>query len=281
MQGLPPVYMGVNAESNNFTATPSTSAVGTLLTAAGSAHTKGSWAPLIDPVPFDVYGIWLQFTDHFTTGSAIKGLTDIGIGPSGGGSEVVVVPNLLTGGIANLTFAGGGAQRWFYLPLFIPEGTRLSARHQSTTASKTIRCVVNLWGGPSGPAWPTITHVDAYGITEASSSGVSHTPGNTGAESAWASVGSTLSKDYDGFFVSVQGNNGTETAIGYHLEFGYSSTTLCEVYCQGATNETICGPLPSGPFFVPLPSGTQMQVRGEASGTAVAKDVAIYCFNTG
>lgn len=279
MQGLAPVYMGRNGDQHNLAATPSTTP-GTVLTAAGSAHTKGSWASLVDPVEFDVFRVLLVLGDHSTSAALIKGLMDLGVGPAGGGSEQVILPDLLVGDMCSFGFAAGAPPKFLDLPLYIPAGTRLSGRFQSTTASKTMRANVFLWGGPSGPAWPTITHIDAYGITAASSSGVSHTPGNTGAESAWASVGSTLSKDYDGFFVGVQPNNATETNIAYHMEFGYSSTTLAEVYCCGQTNETMQGPWPAGPFFVPLPAGTQMQVRGEASGTAVARDVAIYCFNT-
>ena len=49
------------------------------------------------------------------------------------------------------------------------------------------------------------TGMDAYGIDTASSMGTAHTPGDTGAESAWADIGAPLSRNYKGFLVIPQG----------------------------------------------------------------------------
>jgi len=251
--------------ANNLPATPSASQWGTRATASATPHTKGSWAQVVASMPFDAYGFWLFWGGTSTTTTRTDQLMDIGFGTT------VVIPDLLTGWTSS---------NQLYIPLFIPKGTQVQIRVQALIASDTIDCQFHFLGGPALPPFAPYVGCDAYGIATASSQGSTHTPGDTGAESAWASIGSTLSRDYSGVLM-MQGGvfSGTAmTAIAYHWEVGYSSTTLAEWYAIGNTSEILLKSIPGLVVEVPLPAGTQLQVRGEASGTAQAYDVALYCF---
>src|SRR5688572_5686842 len=96
---LPPTAL--KEVQHNLTATPSTSP-GTQVTGAGTAHTKGSWASLIDPVPYDSHMLALAIFATSVSATQTDSLLDIGIGPSGGGSEQVILPNLLAGWTGSL-----------------------------------------------------------------------------------------------------------------------------------------------------------------------------------
>lgn len=271
----PPHAFAENSIQSTLPATPSGNP-GTSITASASTNTKGSWTSLIDPLNFDVYRLWLGLSDTNTSATIERVLLDIGYGPTGGGSEQVIISNLLAGGLQN-TGSNLGPSRIIDLPIYIPSGTALRARCQSNIGSNTVRVWAVVWGGPDAPPWKVFTMCDDYGTNTSTSAGTSHTAGNTGAESAWASLGSTLSRDYEAFFGLVQNAQTVTTQITYHYELGYSSTTLYEGYASATTTECMHGLWPVGPNYAPLPSGTQMQVRGEASGTAQAHELALYC----
>jgi hypothetical protein len=265
-------------EQHNLQATPSASVPGTSIVTGATPHTKTAWASLIDPVNFDVYWMTLGFANTFVAATDTRGLFDLGIGPTGGGSENVVLPNLLVGSTASYGQSTGAWPRWISLPLYIPAGVRISGRWQSARAAATTLAVaIWLWGGPGTLPFQPYVGCDAYGVTTASSSGAPITAGNTGAESAWASVGSTTSKNYDAILPMAQAGSGTVyTGLAYHYEFGYSSTTLGERVAMTTTSEIFSGLWPGDPIYRPVQSGTQLQVRGECSGVAEAHEVALY-----
>jgi hypothetical protein len=272
-----PVVSNAVSESN-FEATPSLTP-GTLITASATPHTKGSWVSLIDPVDFDSFGIWLHISGTTTAATRTDGLLDIGIGPSGGGSEQVIVSNLVCGwrGLASTASCMNGMR--LFLPIFIPKGVRVSARNQALIVSDSVRVSIVLAGGRGGLGMPICVGMDDYGIDTANSIGTSHTPGTTGAESAFANIGSTLSKNYKGVLIIPQGTLADTTMINqaYHWEVGYGSVTLAEWFYETGTSEIVCGPFPMAPFMCALPLGTQMQVRAESAAAAEAQDVGVYC----
>src|SRR3989304_2985366 len=110
-------------------------APGTLITANSTSHTKGSWTSCINPVDYDSYGLWIGLSETAAANTRTDMLLDIGIGPTGGGSEQVIVSNLICGwsgtGSAGNTYAG----RRFFLPIFIPRGVAVSARSQALLSS--------------------------------------------------------------------------------------------------------------------------------------------------
>jgi len=122
---------------------------------------------------------------------------------------------------------------------------------------------------------------DDYGVATATSNGTAHTSGNTGTESSFASLGSTLSRNYGAVMLVPQGKTDSTVlaALIYHFELGIGGSQLNGYEIRAITNTAeylMFGP--SMPMLVNLPSGTQLQVRGECSGTADSIDFGAYCF---
>jgi hypothetical protein len=265
---------------NNLAGTPDTVGPGTTVTGAGTAHTKGSWTSLIDPTTYDTYGLYLTIAGTNASATRTDALVDIGIGPSGGGSEQVIIPNMIAGwrGTANTLAAMG-----LYLPMYIPAGVRVSARVQALQVSKQVKVGIWLEQGFNGVADDVYTICDAYGIDTSLSIGTSHLPGDLGAMSTFANLGSTLTRDYGAVLLVPQGTL-SDTVMrndAYHwwVRAGTNGETVGGWYTTGNSAEATTGPYPGMPLDIALPSGTQLQVAAEgSSGSPEAYDVAAYCF---
>lgn len=268
----------VTAFQNNFPATPSPTAAGTTVTSSATVYTKGaSYTQIFAATTYESYGFWISIGGTGASATRTDTLIDIAIG--GSGSEQIIVPNLLCGW--RNVFSVNPMS--LFLPIYIPKGARVSARTACATASKAVQVQITLMGGSSGVASPCYAGCHAYGVTYTAGtvcSGTSHTPGNTGVESSFASIGSTTTRDYRAALVIPQGSLATTTmtAISYHWELGIGSTTIAEWYTADATTEMVVGPLPGMPIPCAIPTGAQLQIRAEGSGTSIAHDVGIYCF---
>lgn len=265
----PPGYREVQ---NNLLATPA-GGIGASAVGDASIHTKGAWTQMFAATSFDVEWVVVGFANSFGAATQTDALVDIGVG--GAGAEVVLIPDLLAGWAANSV---GGGPRVFCAPLFIPRGTRVSARVQGLQASKTVNIPMWLFSGSRDVSQPTFSKVDAIGVSTAASQGTSVTAGNSGAEGSWTSIGSTTARDYKALYVLAQGTlaDTNTTALTYHFEVGFSSTALAEFFFATSSSEQTHGPTPSLPVFHHIPSGTQLQIRGESSGTAEPIDMALY-----
>lgn len=259
---------------SNLSATPSLTQWGRRLTASGTPHAKGSWATLATAT-YDVYGFWLGVNGVATAATRTDMMIDIGYGTASS-PENIIVPEFLCGWRSTPNL--GALMQWF--PIFIPKGAVIQGRIQALIASDTADVVVFLNGGASAMPGPLFSGCDAYGTNTAASTGTSHTPGNSGAESTDANIGSTASKNYGAVMLMVQGtlSQTTQTNIAYHWELTIGGTTVAEWFVEGHTTEVVHGPFPPCPVFCSVPEGTQMQVQAEASGTAQAYDVALYGF---
>lgn len=269
--GIARTYAG-GLNQHNLPATPSTTADGTLVTASGTIHTKGAYAQLIASTTYDWHGFWLITGGVAIAASATDMLLDIAIGAAA--SEQVILPDLLVGYTAATSV---GPRQWF-IPIFIPRGSRIAARIQALIASDTTQVTVHGVSGNSGLPSPLFRGADAYGIVSATSRGTSHTPGNSGAESTDANIGVTTTKNYGAVMIGVGQQTTAITAIAYHWELTIGGITRAEWRTVNSTAEVIYGPYPGCPTTVSVPIGTQLQVQAEASGTAQAHNVAFYCF---
>lgn len=254
-------------------ATPGAQSAGVTVTGSGSANTKGSYSELITSTTYDSYGFWLSVYNTRASATDTSTLLDVSFGAAA--SEVDVLSNFMCGFI-NANATNGGPQLSF-IPLFVPKGTRIASRLQSVQTSKTANVGIWLNGGATGPC-PIFTACDTYGADTTDSGGTAHTPGNSGAESTDATIG-TASRKYKAIMLRL----GTSAItvinnIAYHWEFTDGTNTYCEWYSVNSTDETICGPFPLAPLVVDIPSGAAMQIQAEASGTAQAHDVTFHCF---
>ncbi len=105
----------------------SASSEGTLVTAGGTAHTKGAWVALTTSASMDSEWCVLSIMNDGTPGKV--NLIDVAIGASG--SEQIIVPNLYLPAAQTYQLTNGKVS----FPLHIPAGARVSVRAQSDVAS--------------------------------------------------------------------------------------------------------------------------------------------------
>lgn len=117
--------------------------VGTNIDPGGTAHTKSSWVEITSATLRPINWLTLSIMQTDTTHAAsVRFLIDIGIG--GSGSEVVLIGDILAAADTVADFPVPSVFQW---PVFIPAGTRLSVRHQSSTTTDGDRDLyVKLYG---------------------------------------------------------------------------------------------------------------------------------------
>jgi hypothetical protein len=254
-------YPGGGLTQHNLSATPSSTAPGTTVTAHASVNTKGNWTQLIASANFDAYGVTLLIASDTPAAVAVANLYDIGIGANP--NEAVVISNY-----PNVTTSNITGTHSMFIPVFIPKGSRVSCRKQSNTTAQTGSVVIFLHGGFSAPPWKSFAGAEAIGVDTADSGGVTHVPGSTGSESTWADLGSPTSRQYGALIPRVLAGSDTITSSGVgHVEFGINSVTLAEFIFVSTTAEAM-GPIhPSIPIYGNFPASTQFMVRAEMQGT--------------
>lgn len=150
---------------------------GTVITANASANQKAtSYTSLIDPTSKPSYGIWVGFSDVAVATTLTNILVDIAYGPTGGGNEQIIIPDLNACGAPDHTTHVGDKK--YFFPIYIPSGVRVSARCQASTGGDTVNVRVCLLQDPlyefmAGP-------VAVYGRDASNSRGTAVTPGNNG-----------------------------------------------------------------------------------------------------
>lgn len=247
--------------------------LGTQVTASGSTNTKGSYAQLIAATAADCYFITVLIADCATSASAVRALVDIAIG--GAGSEKVILPNLLAG-MAGVS-SGQARPKRFDFPVFVKAGSRISARIQSSVASKTASVAVILYEAPQSPAWAG-GQVVAYGVSTGTSGGTDVVAGTSGAEGSYTTIGTT-SQSHRALVAACAGtNDATIVSANMYadLAVGATPTPVVEGLYVGAVNsEEVCNPVPS---LVPtsVPASEALKVRLSSEGVAQTLDFAIY-----
>jgi hypothetical protein len=267
---------GRNFQANwqhNLPATPVSTAWGQTLSAHATPHSKGAWTTVIASTTYDVYGFWMCIAATRGGNTRTDMMLDLAIGPN---QENIIVPEWLCGWRSDVLLS----PPMVYFPIFIPRGTKISARIQALITVDTAELLFFANGGDSQLWGPLFSGCDAYGTAVASSIGTSHTPGNSGAESTLADIGGTLSKNYGAVLLMVQGGMADTTLSNnaYHWKLALGGVERCQWWYGVESNERIAGPFPPTPFYMSLPSGSQLQVNAEGGGTSEAFDVALYCF---
>jgi hypothetical protein len=102
------------------------------------------------------------------------------------------------------------AYRTYYFPIFIPSGTRLSARSASVVASKTCVVSLTLLQRPTQLGWVG-TRVTAYGVDAANSRGTTMTSGN-GSYGTSVSLSASTANEIEYMQIGLDpGTRGTAT----------------------------------------------------------------------
>jgi hypothetical protein len=266
-----------NRREANFSGQPATT-WGTVVTSETTAHNyPATYTQLIASTAFTTDWVSIQFHSNFGTATDTDSIVTIYAGA--GGSEQILIADLLAGW-TNILEGQGLNTKTYGFPLRIPEGTRLSARHRSVRTSTGVNLMIELFGGGESHHW-TGTRVEGVGLGAAgtSSQGTAVTPGTT-AEGTFTTIGSATVYDW-GYVVPMIGGNVDVTMLTDVISAdlgvgGVALGGLDEWLYYAFTTET-AGPL-RGQIgrYTHIPAGTTMQLRAQALTSAEAKDFAIY-----
>lgn len=256
-------------------AATSSTAPGQQLTANATPNTEGAWTLIsLSGSNIDIYWLSISIIDGFTAATYKSLWLDIGVDNAGGTSYTAIINNLLVSSASGSTTAGGGLS--FCFPIFIKSGSTVAARIQANVASATCRIVMEAFGRPNAPHLvPFGTFAETIGLGTAPAA-TAFTPGNSGANGSWVSLGTTTN-DLFWFQLGVQCTNTTITALAYNFDLAYGDGTnfvmlIEDMRVVTTTSESIGHWCNTGAMMrcqTPVPAGSTLYVRGSCSGTAV------------
>jgi hypothetical protein len=204
-------------------------------------------------------------------------LLDIGIGAAA--AETVLIPNLLAGWASAVD--PGGSPRHYIFPLYIPSGSRVSARSASARSASPVTVWLQMFGGlRRSEDWWCGEQVIAYGINTGVSQGTNVTPGASSAEGSWTAIGTT-SQDHKMIVPGIQlADTNTNSTTSYTYDFGIDTTStslLRENYRAILdASERIAQMGVWWPINVPVASGSVLAARASSVGSTDTLDVALY-----
>jgi len=270
-------------QSDNLPATPvsAASSIGVAVTGGNSANgTPVQWGG--GALGFEGQLLTVQVAAGAVTNTDTRSLFDVLIDPAGGTSWAA------TPLVSGIVAGHGGAwpvMRQLVLPVRIPAGANLGAQARSLTTGRTHRFIYSVYGGYKGPGtWRCGSRVVSTGVDEANYSGTAHTAGNSGAwAGSWTNIGSTTPTNlFCHNLVHTGPNSASWTALGYYGQIGAGSNPLtlgdvdaAHLHSATAATENTTWHVAT-PVFADVPEGTQLQVRGKCSSTAVETYWAIY-----
>lgn len=235
---------------------------GTTITVPTTANTKtgAAWAQLIAATTHAASAIYILFN-----GPTSRVLMDIGIGASG--SEQVLVPNIHSSAPSGGAFNPVAA----LFPVYVPAGSRLSARMQGATASATGSLIVHLLGMGWDQPVPRNRILD-YGTTLGTTRGISVDPGATAntKPATWTTIAATTSTVAKGIIIGVgnQGNTAMSSAnwlVDVAVGAASSEQAIITDYRIISTTGNHVLPLYSPVFPVSLPAGVRLSMRAQSS----------------
>lgn len=235
-------------------------------TDSGSASTKGAVAQLIASTSFDAYMMAIEVWGYSLAVTQSEACLDILIGAST--AEDPIIENLLAG---QATSSGVTSGKYWLFPVYIPAGSRLSARAAGDRLNTAMRVNVMLWGGDGSPPFRVGSKVTTYGIGTVPN-GTAITPGTSGAEGGWTEIVASTSMDHFALVPSFQSR--ADTTMGnltYTVEMGRGASTAEDPvgadYVFRTTNgEEMMGAYNPFPTFVDIPSGSRLVMRVSNSG---------------
>ncbi len=274
------LYTGVNHfnwQANNFSDSyHGDTTFGTLLTADGAAHTKGTDTAVMSGIAYDCWGIDIVFSSSATDATIRRQMIDLLIDPAAGvgnagSSWSVLINNLFVNGSA---YGSGAIGHQFYFPIFLPAGTAIGARTQDVVGSGAVRLSMRIIGQPTRPDLVKVGHVvQTIGATTASTSGVAVTPGTDDWGSYSASMG-TLTRDAWWWQIGIGSNDTSMVQNTMRFDVAFDATAKYTALSGALYSVTATtGEASNKTAFssqLPIrhaPAGTDVYVRA-ATGTA-------------
>lgn len=263
-------------------------AIGPVVNAHATPHTKGSWTSLITTTNFDVFVAGVTIYGLASAGADTASLVDIGYDDSGGTSFVSVIPNILAGGTPSTALSGSRRQYWF--PVFIPKGSQVAARMQSLISGDASIVGLRLLGGKnrSNP-WPHRGAIQDYGTNLATSNGTAMANAAADTKSAWTQLGADTTRRHSGLCVATAPIGAAITGARHYVDIGIDpaggttySVVIPDVETTHTASEESCSwidPM-TALMSIDIPVGASIAARSASTalntGTQLA--IAVYAF---
>jgi hypothetical protein len=261
-----PIEAACRVEYTNLAPNPFTGVGGT---PRGGADVMGSYATL-GYAPFDCSGIMLMVRNH---SSATDYLADIAFGAAG--SENVVIESLYTTGPSS-----SSRSKQYFFPLFVPAGTRVSARCQNATISTTLAMAVG-WFEQTWLGAPSCQRIVTYGAVRSTSSGTPLAAPGANAWGAWTVLTAATLADHS-WIMPIYGDQdlGTRTAQSHAYQTAIGATGSERILHPPIMFHASSTAL-QGTFYphwwMRIPHGQQLQMRYAAvAATNLGLDTVIY-----
>lgn len=254
-----------------------TTSAGIIVTASGTANTKGSWTQVGSNTGFAYEGITLYVSRSSASADYI---VDIGI-DDGSGNVFVLVENFYFSSIRFSAEFNTG----IHIPVHVPDNAVLVARCSASTASATVRVViVGHSANPGG--YPGFSRAIAL-FTPATSRAVAVDPGGSAnTKGSWVQLTASSGEDVAAVF----------GVVGFNGDFSRAATAsmLLDIGVGAASSEFVAVPNvalsweqiidgPSdiffGPFAADIPLGTRVAARAQCDITTAGDrtaDLALY-----
>lgn len=252
------------AIQSNATERPA-AAQGTSVTPASGS--KGSWTEVFSSMTYATYGLLICINNNNTNTASRNTVLDVGVG--GAGSEAVLIPDLICGNAATYTTIGSGL--WYYFPVAIPAGVRLSVRSQSTVTT-AFNVYVQAMQRPANPAMLKVaSYFEAIG-SGSLPSGTSVTAGTT-SDGSWTLLGTTTNSVWWWQIgVQVSSADTAHQAVVYHVDLAEGDGTNYRVLLDSVPFSTLNTEM--GAMMIPVAGaenavapGKSIYVRAQCSGT--------------
>lgn len=249
---------------------------GTTITANASANTKGSYTQLIASTSHDITGIMVNGGD--VSNSSVDILLDVAVGAVS--SEQVILSNLyFSSGTGSVSYNDP-----YVFPIFIPAGSRIAVRSQSSTGSEPITINVHLFSHGIKAISP-LSIVTTIGDDTSDSGGTSiDSGGSANTKGSYTELITSTSHDIYKLVVCIGNQANTQRA---------SYTWLVDIAIGAAASEQIVIPdlqlfcSSSADTIFPrtfqfdcfIPAGSRIAARSQCSGTNVTDrlvDIILY-----
>jgi hypothetical protein len=244
-------------------------------------NTKGSWTELIASTPNDAQQLYVIAKNVVTSTVDTGQLLDIGIGAAG--SEKVIVPDLSSGfSFQAFTTNNNNIPAWWRIPIYIPAGSRLAARQQSSSSGDTVDVSVELWGGLPPGGFVDGSGVDTFGANSGTSKGVGLTAGaSAGLKGTWTEIEDSTPNAIKSLLLSPCLMSGTiSTAAQALIDIGVGGLTQEKIVLPDTvvniTSTEALAMLDHGvfPLDTPIPAGSRIVAR-IASTEGLDTDIGI------
>jgi len=232
----------------------------TTVTAAATAHTKGSWTQIIASTASNASALAITITDVGANGFNTAALIDIGFGASG--SETVKIADVAVGGARGTGNVAAFGGLTFVIPLQVPSGTRIACRIQGVIASDTASVSIQALDTSDYSLAPT--SVDTIGGDTATSGAI----GMSGASGTWVELVASTSQAYRGIVLvpSIAATAGTNTIVTtYEIGTGAAASEVTFGFINAhytSAEEISTGRMVATPVLGKLiPAGTRIAVK--------------------